>query len=177
MSKKKASSDLTPGGVIATILMVIVYYVWKDPAIIIIFVVPLALITILWYAFQPRKDAISGSATDIGGQVVRSFYTKIVGVSHKNPDGSSRQKIIARCSVGERLRLVREPDNPHDSQAIAVVRESGEQLGYISSDVAFRLADEIDNGKRFAARISDITCGGDRSVRGVNILIDVLADN
>ena len=121
-----------------------------------------------FYAWQGIKSSPESNS-------VRSFYTKVVGVTHENRDGSSRQEIIARYLVGEPLELRREPDNPHDSQAIAVCRESGEQLGYISTDIGWRLADEIDGGKEFRASLSSLTGGhGSRPVRGVNILIHVM---
>src|ERR1019366_6611563 len=63
----------------------------------------------------------------------RSFYSnysKIAGVTFANSDGPWRQQIVARCRVGEQLSLVREPDNPVSSSAIAIFRRTGEQLGY-----------------------------------------------
>jgi hypothetical protein len=99
------------------------------------------------------------------------FYTKIAGVSHNNPDGTPRQSIIKRCRSGETLRLVREPSNPYDSDAVKVLRQNGEQLGYIPGHVvATGLAHDMDTGTRFKAVITDITGGGVKTF-GVNIQI------
>ena len=108
------------------------------------------------------------------GTPKRTFYTNVAGVTFCNPDGTRRQDIIRDCSQGERLELIREPDNRHDSHAIAVRRKkSGEQLGYISSDLAFRMADEIDSGDRFVAWISEITGGTNEfPTHGVNIKVN-----
>jgi len=57
------------------------------------------------------------------------FYSKVVGVTYDNPDGSSRQAIIARCRLGEQLILEAEPDNQHDPNAVKVLRTNGQQLG------------------------------------------------
>jgi hypothetical protein len=100
-----------------------------------------------------------------------SFFTKIVGVTHPNKDGKSRQRLIAKCRVGETLVLVREPDNPVDSNAIRVVRLNGEQLGYIPAHVAANgLAKDLDSGEQPKCRIKNLT-GGEGLTRGVNIEI------
>jgi hypothetical protein len=135
------------GGVALLVGVFYLFFVWEIPK-----------------SWEPKSQSV--------GTPLRSFHTKVVGVTHRNADGSSRQKIIHNCSVGDRLELVREPDNHRDSNAIKVCWQ-GEQLGYISADIAFRLADEIDRGGKFAASISDLTGGTDRApTRGVNIKID-----
>jgi hypothetical protein len=73
-------------------------------------------------------------------QVEWRFHTKIAGVSHRNRNGTSRQKIIARCKVGEPVLFVPEPSNPYDPNAIALFRQNGEQLGYLGADLAERIA-------------------------------------
>ena len=52
----------------------------------------------------------------------------VVGVSHRNNDGSSRQDIIRQIEVGEPLDLVREPTNMYDTNAVMVLHELG-QIG------------------------------------------------
>jgi integrase len=61
------------------------------------------------------------------------FFGQVSGESHRNDDGSDCQAIIPRCRVGELLVLEREPDNPHDINAIRVIRQSGEQIGYLEA--------------------------------------------
>ncbi len=103
---------------------------------------------------------------------VHSFFSKIAGVTHKNKDGSDRQRAIACCSVGEKLRLRREPENKADRNAVAVVRcATGEQLGYISRHVAVDLAPSLDEGQRVDVTIRQIT-GDDPDRRGVNIELE-----
>lgn len=43
----------------------------------------------------------------------------------------ARQRIIRKCSIGERLQLVPEPGNPSDKRTVRVCRQSGEQVGYL----------------------------------------------
>jgi hypothetical protein len=80
---------------------------------------------------------------------MRHFYGHVAGESFRNDDGTSRQAAIQRCEVGELLRLEPEPDNPHDRNAIRVLRGTGEQIGYIERQLAAQLASE--DGEYYAA--------------------------
>lgn len=66
--------------------------------------------------------------------------TAIAGVTHDNPDGTNRQKVLLWCKLNgiKQLVLEREPDNPYDANAVKVlaVVSNGNvvkrlQLGYI----------------------------------------------
>ena len=94
------------------------------------------------------------------------FYTKIVGVSF---DG--RQRLIRQTRVGESLSLVRDPNNQYDRNAIMVLNSSGNQLGFISKEVASNLAYNMDSGARYTATVSAITGTNPGDVMGVNILV------
>lgn len=103
-------------------------------------------------------------------QSIRSFFTTVAGVTFEG-----RQRIVTRCSVGERLILVRDPDNRFDQGAIKVLRVNGEQLGFIPEHVSrggdsSGLASRMDRGEKYLCRISDLTGGGGKT-RGVNIEI------
>jgi hypothetical protein len=100
----------------------------------------------------------------------RSFFTKVAGVTFEG-----RQRIVARCSEGENLVLVRDPGNRHDKGAIKVMRLNGEQLGFLPAHVSrgddpSGLAFRMDRGDTYRCRISSLTGGGGRSL-GVNIEI------
>jgi hypothetical protein len=41
------------------------------------------------------------------------------------------QEALNRCSPGESVRFVHEPDNPHDETALRVVSMLGETIGYL----------------------------------------------
>jgi hypothetical protein len=55
--------------------------------------------------------------------------------------------------VGDALELSREPDNPHDANAIAVTWR-GRKLGYVPRRDNAALAWGLDRGERLQARIS-----------------------
>ncbi len=90
------------------------------------------------------------------------FFTKIVGVSFER-----RQDLIAGLSAGEPLDLVREPENPHDANAIQV-RYGSLQLGFVRREIAKHLVPNIDAGDRYTAEVASVTGGGEKNI-GVNI--------
>lgn len=49
---------------------------------------------------------------------------RVAGVSHY-------QEALQRCSPGQAVRFVHEPDNPHDETALRVVSLMGETIGYL----------------------------------------------
>jgi hypothetical protein len=85
------------------------------------------------------------------------FWGKVAGVTHTNPDGSSRQKILHRCQVREMLNLTLEPNNPVDPKAVAVLRQTGEQLGYLDRRLAAETHDRMLKGERWGAMLTAVT--------------------
>jgi hypothetical protein len=77
----------------------------------------------------------------------------VAGINHNNIAGFNRQTVIARCQVGEQIYLVREPDNPHDENAIRCFRTNGEDIGYLPAWKAEEIAPILDKGRAVTARI------------------------
>ena len=94
------------------------------------------------------------------------FYTKVAGVTFDN-----RQRLIRRMSVGERVSLVRDPANPYDKNAIMVINSNGEQIGFISKELASTMAINMDSGVNFVATVSNITGMNPGENIGVNLHI------
>lgn len=101
-----------------------------------------------------------------------AFFSKVAGATKHNEDGMSRQEIIKGLGRGDLLELEREPDNPEDPCAIAVVSDAG-RIGYLPRQTAAELAPIMDSGARPCAYVTEIT-GGDekRESLGVNIVVD-----
>jgi len=94
------------------------------------------------------------------------FHAKIVGVKVANPDHIKRKEILNDCKKGELLMLERENNNPHDNNAVAVLRLSREKLGYLSHDAAVKISKHIDeDSKEFEAVIEKVN-GGKKSLIG-----------
>jgi hypothetical protein len=62
----------------------------------------------------------------------------------------------ARFAVGQSLTLVREPDNPHDPQAIRIDWQ-GEKIGYVPRPDNATCAQRLDAGETLSARISEFS--------------------
>ena len=104
-----------------------------------------------------------------------SFHTKLAGVTRENSDGTSRQDVIEDLEeeIAEngpvKLRVRREPANPYDSNAIAVLAPDGRQLGYFSAKVAATLAPLVDRGAPIEVVVAAVTGGGLTHHYGVNV--------
>jgi len=72
----------------------------------------------------------------LGDSVDRYFYVKLVGVSHLNPDRTSRKKVIKTLIQGQELKLRRESTNIYDPNAILVCTEDGRGAGYLDARLA-----------------------------------------
>ena len=95
-----------------------------------------------------------------------SFHTKLAGVSFEG-----RQQVVERLAAGDLLRLVRQPENPFDTNAIALFDLTGAQVGFFNKKLAAALAPEIDGGLVFEVTVTDITGGETGESRGVNVLV------
>jgi HIRAN domain len=100
------------------------------------------------------------------------YVIRVAGVSHLNDDGSSRQEVLSRCKVGEMLQLRRQPNHRHDKNAVQVLRQNGEMLGFIPRDEARLMAPEIDRGRRYVAVLTTLDGGhGSKRFLGAGMLI------
>ncbi len=109
--------------------------------------------------------------------VIKEFFSSVAGVSHKNGDGTFRQKIIGHgVYAGMPLTLRLEDDNPYDRNAIALLTNAGEQVGYLNARLASDVRDWLGCGERVSVTVKEVTGGTpDKPTRGVNILVTVAA--
>jgi hypothetical protein len=96
--------------------------------------------------------------------VITLHTTRVAGVTIGN-----RQQLIADLRGDESVSIVPEPDNPYDSNALAV-RVAGEHIGYVPRMLAEQLAPQI---RGFAeGRIVELT-GLKAKFRGIVIEIQI----
>lgn len=67
---------------------------------------------------------------------MRELSLAVVGVAHDNKKGPPRQFEIAMCKPGEPVKLVHEPRNPADPNAVAVFSARDIQIGYLRAERA-----------------------------------------
>lgn len=102
------------------------------------------------------------------------YFTKVVGATYKNDDGSSRQGIIQSCKSGERLNFTHDENNAYDKYAVMVCRENGEQLGFVKTDMGREVVQRSHSGHGYTVFITNITGGeGKKKTLGVNLLVVV----
>lgn len=92
------------------------------------------------------------------------IYSKIVGVTFTDFD-------LKQLSKGTELKLVREPLNAFDVNAIKVMYDN-KHVGYIKKQLAKDMAKAMDNGKVYKCFVSEVTGGAlSKENLGVNIKI------
>ena len=90
------------------------------------------------------------------------FYSKVAGVTFEN-----KQQYVRQCYIGQKLDLIRDRFNMYDRNAIAVY-SGNHQVGFISKELAEKLAPKIDNGHTILCYVEDIT-GREYNNYGLNI--------
>ena len=101
----------------------------------------------------------------------KEFWGKcyIAGIQYEG-----RQQVVASLEHGEQVMLKREPNNPHDSHAIALTTQKGRSIGYIPRAEAKRIAPLIDQGVRFIAYV-DLYPAGKREE--TNVPLHIFTEN
>lgn len=90
-----------------------------------------------------------------------------------------RPQTCLRLKMGEQVKIVREPQNAYDSNAIAVCNTKGEQCGYVPANMARWIAPVMDAGiiKVKDARVEWATDWGQRTIVQLEITIFFSIDN
>lgn len=96
------------------------------------------------------------------------FTTQIAGLQfydyHRHDEDLD---VIVMPADGDRLQLVRDPENPHDGNAIRVVWRNDRQLGHVPRDLARDVAPLLDAGAPGRAYVVDAGDGGAWSCRAL----------
>lgn len=87
-------------------------------------------------------------------KLLKHTKTKVVGVSFRNEDGSSRQEIVSNLYEGENVSL--EYYEYKNEPAYAVIDSQGDQIGNLSKELAFDIYNKYD-GCYFDAFVLRIT--------------------
>ncbi|MFC2064280.1 HIRAN domain-containing protein [Chloroflexota bacterium] len=85
----------------------------------------------------------------------KTIETRVVGVTY---DG--RQAVVAQLREEESVLLVRDPRNPFDHNAIKVVRQDGQQIGFLDRYLAAELASQLDYYGRLVKAVVLALTGG-----------------
>jgi len=86
---------------------------------------------------KPIKSKRPSSSGHNPGEIIE---TNIAGVSFEG-----RQELLKSLHIGQLVRLVREPQNQHDPNAIKITIEDGLSIGYINRNLARKISPILDN--------------------------------
>jgi hypothetical protein len=103
----------------------------------------------VWLSGYQPVDAASGRylARDAPELTARGMHVSAVaGAAAHHADALASEAV----APGRPLELRRDPDNPHDPNAIAV-HAAGEQVGWVPRAVAAEVAADIDAGRGWSA--------------------------
>lgn len=74
------------------------------------------------------------------------FSVNVAGTSHRSTELQDKSFV-----PGKELLLVREPDNPHDENAIAVFNKASTvQIGYLPKEAAKRFSKKLQAGEKWS---------------------------
>lgn len=76
-------------------------------------------------------------------------FVQVAGTRHHIPDDELNEKV----NVNDKLILIREPENTHDSNAIAVLTQSGQHIGYVPQKRNLIISALLDSGTKLFARV------------------------
>ncbi len=113
-----------------------------------------------------RADELLAREEYAGVEDAASFHTKLAGVTFEG-----RQDVLERLEGGAPLRVERQPENPHDPNAVALFDAHGSQVGFLNRRLAAVLAPVIDKGVEYDVEVSEVTGGDAGRSRGVNVVV------
>jgi hypothetical protein len=105
----------------------------------------------VWIAGYQVVDRDSGRYLARDAPELAALGLRVAGVAGA---GAHHAQALASDAVapGGRLELRRDPDNPHDPNAIQVhPNDGGDQVGWVPRELAAELAPELDAGRPLSA--------------------------
>jgi hypothetical protein len=99
--------------------------------------------------------------------------SKIVGVTHKDDNGTERQDNCRKVVDGQKLYVVLETNNAFDPQAMKIFADEALQLplGYVQRELAKDLQTQMQQGWSYEVFATKRTGGERGKSTGVNIRI------
>lgn len=134
--------------------------------------IPIILPIIYFVKARKGKDETVSVKKEKSNIVPKHLYANVAGTMYKNDDGTYRPDILSNCEEGDPLELVREPNNKHDNNAVAIHSEYG-QIGYLYREEAMEIAPLLDAGSHGEATIIYIKKKTDGFIEcHIEVLID-----
>ena len=107
---------------------------------------------------EPQRAAIRRGELPNIPSGWKAWRSAVSGEAQRNPDGTSRQRLIKKLKIGESVVLKPEPDNKYDPHAVQVVSRLG-LIGYLPR--GHGLNTEVEEERLFGFISALRTGGGD----------------
>ena len=91
---------------------------------------------------------------------MKQMSLHVVGADFPNAGGGNRRFEILLCAPGEPVKLVPEPKNPVDPNAVAVFSVRGVQIGYLTAERAPWIGGMLRAGRELHAIFQQATQPG-----------------
>ena len=113
-----------------------------------------------------------GDMTQTQSKTENSNLIKIAGVTFNN-----RQSVCKKLNVGNKLSLVKEPNNPYDEYAVKVFYNN-EECGYIPKDISYAVSNLLEsNTSKWEAVVRGIDGVGEKNIGIIIELIEAIKEN
>ena len=116
----------------------------------------------------PRRAILAAATLAVMAAIPCARAADAVIIVQRSPLAGFRHydggAVLRDLKPGDRLELVREPDNPHDANAVRV-EWRGVKLGYVPRRDNAAVARQLDRGAALEARLAGIRENRNRSVR------------
>ena len=103
----------------------------------------------------------------------KSYTAEVKELAYKALPARERQKIIVKCRVGEKVKLIHTP-TLYRINAIKVCRETGEQLGWLYGGIADEITPQLDRKVEVKAEVLKIVKGRIPFRRGYRCILKIL---
>ena len=93
--------------------------------------------------------------------VQRDFY--IMGIRYHTPCKGENCDLLPKVTVGDELCFEKEPNNQHDPNALRILTQSGDLLGYVPRYYNLSIIERMDKDVSYICKVIDVNLSQDCS--------------
>lgn len=86
--------------------------------------------------------------------VERDFF--VMGIRHHAPCNGEDCALLPELKCGDELAFKKEPENEHDSNAICILTQNNELLGYVPRYYNHAILERLEKGMSYSCRVIDV---------------------
>ena len=93
--------------------------------------------------------------------IQRDFY--IMGIRYHTPCKGENCELLPKVTVGDELYFEKEPNNQHDSDALRILTQNGDFLGYVPRYYNVSIIERMNKGVSYTCKVIDVNLNQDCS--------------